>query len=568
MKLGTLLSAFACMTLSMGFATPAKAEDPIKIGVYMPLTGQNAFAGQLELEGIQLAHKITPTVLGRPVELVVVDNKSDKVEAANAVKRLTEHEKVLAIIGTYGSSLAMAGGEVAERAKVPVLATSSTNPLVTQGKKYYFRACFIDPYQGAAAATYAYKNLGYKKAAVLTDVANDYAVGLSNFFKKTFKKIGGELVADMKYSSGDQDFTAQLTELISKKPDIVFMPAYFAEGAIIMKQARELGATFVLMGADAMDNPDTLKIGGKAVEGFLHTTFPYDVNMENMSAEAKTFTDAWKKNFPNKDPNVNATLGYTCYDMTTADYRGILFNFNNPYWTENRDIIPAVCYAIDRQAIVDSVLLGQGMAAYSPLQRNVYNDETVNHYDYDPAKAKEILESVGCTMGESGYYERNGEEIGFVISVMSGEQDRIDIAQAAAQQLREVGIHCTVDIPAQMDWSGQMACLIGWGSPFDADDHTYKVFGTDKGANYSGYSNALVDEYLTLARQSSDDAVRKEYYGKFLHALADDPAYAFICYIDANYVAKSTVHGINMDTVLGHHGVGIFWNIQDWTIGE
>lgn len=267
------------------------------------------------------------------------------------------------------------------------------------------------------------------------------------------------------------------------------------------------------------------------------------------------------QNFAGKD-------GYTCYDMTTADYRGILFNFNNPYWTENRDIIPAVCYAIDRQAIVDSVLLGQGMAAYSPLQRNVYNDETVNHYDYDPAKAKEILESVGCTMGESGYYKRNGEEIGFVISVMSGEQDRIDIAQAAAQQLREVGIHCTVDIPAQMDWSGQMACLIGWGSPFDADDHTYKVFGTDKGANYSGYSNALVDESLTLARQSSDDAVRKEYYSKFLHALADDPAYAFICYIDANYVAKSTVHGINMDTVLGHHGVGIFWNIQDWTIGE
>lgn len=315
MKLGTLLSAFACMTLSMGFATPAKAEDPIKIGVYMPLTGQNAFAGQLELEGIQLAHKITPTVLGRPVELVIVDNKSDKVEAANAVKRLTEHEKVLAIIGTYGSSLAMAGGEVAERAKVPVLATSSTNPLVTQGKKYYFRACFIDPYQGAAAATYAYKNLGYKKAAVLTDVANDYAVGLSNFFKKTFKKIGGELVADMKYSSGDQDFTAQLTELISKKPDIVFMPAYFAEGAIIMKQARELGATFVLMGADAMDNPDTLKIGGKAVEGFLHTTFPYDVNMESMSAEAKTFTDAWKQTFPNKDPNVNSALGYNCYNI-------------------------------------------------------------------------------------------------------------------------------------------------------------------------------------------------------------------------------------------------------------
>ena len=313
MKLGTLLSAFACMTLSMGFATPAKAEDPIKIGVYMPLTGQNAFAGQLELEGIQLAHKITPTVLGRPVELVVVDNKSDKVEAANAVKRLAERDNVTAIIGTYASSLSLAGGEVAERAKVPVLATSSTNPLVTQGKKYYFRACFIDPYQGAAAAAYAYKTLGYKTAAVLTDVVSDYAVGLSNFFKKSYKKLGGELVADMKYSSGDQDFTAQLTELISKKPDIVFMPAYFAEGAIIMKQARELGATFRLMGADAMDNPDTVKLGGKAAEGFLHTTFPYDSKMTNMSPEAKRFTEAWKKAYPDKETNVNGALGYNCY---------------------------------------------------------------------------------------------------------------------------------------------------------------------------------------------------------------------------------------------------------------
>ncbi len=315
MKLGTLLSAVALAAMSMGLALPAQAADPIKIGVYLPLTGQNAFGGQLELEGIQLAHKLKPTVLDRPVDLVVVDNKSDKVEAANAVKRLTEHDKVLAIIGTYGSSLAMAGGEVAERAKVPVIGTSCTNPLVTQGKKYYFRACFIDPYQGAAAATYVYKTLGFKKAAVLTDVVSDYAVGLSNFFKKSYKKLGGEIVADLKYSSGDQDFTAQMTELISKQPDLVFMPAYFAEGAIIMKQARELGATFVLMGADAMDNPDTLKIGGKAVEGFLHTTFPYDVNMEQMSAEAKTFTDAWKANFPDKDPNVNSALGYNCYNI-------------------------------------------------------------------------------------------------------------------------------------------------------------------------------------------------------------------------------------------------------------
>ena len=258
--------------------------------------------------------------------------------------------------------------------------------------------------------------------------------------------------------------------------------------------------------------------------------------------------------------------GYTLYDMTTADYRGILFNFANDYWTANRDIIPAICYAIDRQAIVDSVLLGEGMPAYGPLQRNIYNDESVEHYDYNPDKARAILESAGCTLGADGFYTRGGEQLAFTISVMSGEQDRIDIAQAAAQQIRAIGINCTVEIPAQMDWGGQMACLIGWGSPFDADDHTYKVFGTDKGANYSSYSNAAVDEALIKARQSDDPAVRKAYYADFQQALAADPAYAFICYIDANYVAKSNIKGIDTDTVLGHHGVGIFWNIQDWEI--
>ena len=123
------------------------------------------------------------------------------------------------------------------------------------------------------------------------------------------------------------------------------------------------------------------------------------------------------------------------------------------------------------------------------------------------------------------------------------------------------------DVPAGgIDWAGQECCIIGWGSPFDADDHTYKVFGTDKGANYSGYSNALVDEYLTQARQTEDENERKEAYAKFQEALAETPAYTFFCYIDALYAAENTIQGIDEDTVLGHHGVGIFWNICDWTI--
>ena len=258
--------------------------------------------------------------------------------------------------------------------------------------------------------------------------------------------------------------------------------------------------------------------------------------------------------------------GYTVYRMETSDYRGILFNFWNPYWTENKDIIPAICCAIDRQAIVDAVILGHGIVAYGPLQRNVYNYADVEHYDYDPDRARAILEEAGCTLNSNGFYERNGQEIGFVISVGAGDQVRVDIAQAAAQMLRQVGINCSVEIPEKVDWGGQMAYLIGWGSPFDADDHTYKVFGTDKGANYSGYSNALVDQYLIEARESDDPAVRAEAYANFQIELANDPAYAFICYIDADYVATSRLKGIDPDTILGHHGVGIFWNVTEWTL--
>ncbi len=291
---------------------PAAGGEVVRIGVFLPLTGQNAFGGQLELDGVKMAQTEMPEVLGRKVELFVVDNKSDKVESANAVKRLIEKENVVAVIGTYGSSLAMAGGEVAESAGIPMVGTSCTNPLVTQGKKYIFRVCFIDPLQGAGAATYAYKVLGAKKAALLIDVANDYSVGLAGFFERSFLKLGGEVVTKLNYNSGDQDFTAQITEIISKSPDILFVPSYFAEGAIIMKQAQELGVDFQIMGGDAMDNPQIVEIGGDAVEGFVHTTFPYDPSMTEMNPVAQKFTDDWKKNRTD-DPNVNAALGYDSY---------------------------------------------------------------------------------------------------------------------------------------------------------------------------------------------------------------------------------------------------------------
>ena len=150
---------------------------------------------------------------------------------------------------------------------------------------------------------------------MLIEVTEDYSVGLGNFFKQNFTKNGGKIVSVMNYQKGDQDFTAQLTEIISKKPDVLYIPANFAEGAIIMRQARELGAKFSILGGDAMDNPEMVKIGGDSVEGFSYTTFAYSPNMAEklMSPIQKQFTAQWRKAFPGKDPAALTGCGYDAY---------------------------------------------------------------------------------------------------------------------------------------------------------------------------------------------------------------------------------------------------------------
>ena len=260
--------------------------------------------------------------------------------------------------------------------------------------------------------------------------------------------------------------------------------------------------------------------------------------------------------------------GFKVYEMTTADYRGIMYNFNNPLFKEHRELPAALSYAIDRQAIIDSVLLGHGQVAYSPLQKNEYNDENVEKYDFAPEKATEALEAAGWTKGSDGVYEKDGQKLEFVINCMQGDQVRIDMANLCAQYLGDVGAKVTVETPAEIDWENQAAFLIGWGSPFDADDHTYKIFVTDQAANYSYYSNEEVDAALKPARETADKEKRKELYSQFQQALAKDPAYTFIAYVDAIYAGSDKVHGVTEDTVLGHHGVGIFWNIHEWTIDE
>lgn len=317
-----LISVLMVLTLTVGCSAggkdaasaPAPAADVIKIGVFEPLTGANAAGGELEVEGMKLANKLYPEVLGKKVELVVVDNKSDKAEAANASIRLIEKEKVVAIMGSWGSSLSMAAGQPVQENKIPAVAASATNPLVTKGNDYYFRVCFIDPFQGTVMARYAFDKLGAKKAAIVQEVSNDYAVGLASFFKEEFIKLTGDpnsVVEISNYQTNDTDFSAQLTNIKGKNPDVIFAPGNFTESAMIVKQARKLGIKTPFIGGDTWETDEFLKVGGAEVEGVVFSTF-FDPSAK-LTDETTKFLDEYKKAYPDKQVAAVTALGYDAY---------------------------------------------------------------------------------------------------------------------------------------------------------------------------------------------------------------------------------------------------------------
>ena len=319
-KLSILLTTLMIATIGLsgcGKKTEgnvATGGDVIKIGVFEPLTGANAGGGELELEGIKLANKLYPEVNGKKVELVVLDNKSDKVEAANAAARLVDKEKVTAIIGSWGSSLSMAAGDIIKKAQIPTMGTSCTNPLVTKGNDYYFRVCFIDPFQGVVMANYAFSTLKAKKVAIVQEVSNDYAIGLAKYFTDSFKELTGDpnsIIAVTNYNTGDQDFTAQLTNLKAQNPDAIFAPGNFTESALVIKQARQLGITAPFIGGDTWETPAFLEIGKEAVEGVTFSTF--FATEKPITKESEVFLAEYRKEYGGKEPAAVTALAYDAY---------------------------------------------------------------------------------------------------------------------------------------------------------------------------------------------------------------------------------------------------------------
>ena len=304
-----------------GSSAAAGGSDVIKVGVFEPQTGENGGGGLQEVDGIRYANKQKNTVkVGDKeykIELVEVDNKSDKTEAVTAAQKLVD-EKVIGVLGSYGSGVSIAAGDIFAKAKIPAIGCSCTNPQVTEGNDFYFRVCFLDPFQGTVMANYA-KKVGCSKAAILTQKGDDYSVGLGTFFKNAFTQLGLEVVAEEQYETGAQDFKAVLTNIKSKEPDVIFAPSSIATAPLIIKQARELGITAKIMAGDTWENGEIIKNAGQHADGICLSTF---FDEDGVDADGKAFITGFKAYLKenSKDeviPAVSA-LGYDAYNTLIA----------------------------------------------------------------------------------------------------------------------------------------------------------------------------------------------------------------------------------------------------------
>ncbi len=327
MKIRKILAAAmaACLVAGSLAGCGKKADDKvIKIGVFEPTTGENGGGGFQEVLGIRYANQMHPTVtIGGEeykVELVEVDNKSDKTEAVNAAQKLVS-EKVSVVLGSYGSGVSIAAGQIFADAKLPAIGCSCTNPQVTEGNDFYFRVCFIDPFQGTVMANYAFQN-GAKSAAVITQLGDDYSSGLGSFFKDAFAKLGGNIVSEEQFQTNQTDFKAILTNIKAANPDIIFAPSSITTAPLIIKQASELGITAVIAAGDTWENSTIIENAGADSEGVVLSTF-FD-EAEPANDEAAAFIDGFKKYLAeNKQEEIIPAVSALGYDSYLAAIKAI-----------------------------------------------------------------------------------------------------------------------------------------------------------------------------------------------------------------------------------------------------
>ncbi len=304
-----VLSAAVAAILAGTFLSCGKNSKEIVIGGVAPVTGEAATFGASTKNGFDLAIEEWNTkggIDGKQLKLAFADDKGDPAEGATVFTKLIQQDKAVAILGPVMSKVALAGAPICQAASIPMMASTATNPKVTQVGDYVFRACFIDPFQGTVGAKFAFEDLKTKKAACIFDVGNDYTKGLSEFFKAKYTELGGEVVAFEGHATGTTDFKAQLTKIIAAKPELLYVSDYYNDAALIAKQARELGFKGPMVGGDGWDSPKLTEIGGAAIEGGFFTNH---YAADDTRPVVQDFVKKYKAKF-NAEPDALAVLAY------------------------------------------------------------------------------------------------------------------------------------------------------------------------------------------------------------------------------------------------------------------
>ena len=319
-KLLSLLAAgmlFAALTGGCGGSDSGGADKTVKVGGLLEMTGGSASFGISSKNGIDLAFKDINAkggVLGgKKLELVVADTKSEASEATNGMQKLISQDGVAAVIGPNQSSAVIAAPAINNGAKVLGITPMGTNPDITvnpadgKTRAYNYRACFIDPFQGTVMASFAYNDLGVRKAAVLVDNTSDYSKGLAKFFTENFANKGGSVVIEEAFLQKDTDFKSTLTKIKVANPDFIYIPGYYQEVGLIIKQARELGINVPIAGGDGWDSAKLPEIAGKAA--LNNTYFSSLYSSDEASEMNKKFVEEYQKEY-NTKPDVFAALAY------------------------------------------------------------------------------------------------------------------------------------------------------------------------------------------------------------------------------------------------------------------
>ena len=289
--------------------TVALATSSIKVGEVDPLSGGVSQFGIGCHQGYVLAFEqinAAGGILGQKIELVTEDDQSKPGQSATAVRKLITQDKVVAILGDATSSATLESAPIAQSDKIPMITPTATNPRITDVGDFIFRVCFLDEFQGRVLARFAREKLKAQKIFTLTDVKQDYSVDLLKFFKDEFTSLGGSIIGEQSYSTGDTDFRAQLTPIRVARPDAVYVPGYYQEVALIIKQGRQIGLRMPFIGCDGWANQALIAIGGKAIDGCFFTNH---FSPDDQTPVVKSFVTNYQQKY-GAMPDTFSALGY------------------------------------------------------------------------------------------------------------------------------------------------------------------------------------------------------------------------------------------------------------------